>query len=115
MQSDLINTRRALSDAESLSSMSETRLLDANEQLEMAMLDKEVAEERAEAAEAELESVKERLAVVEVELGVLKEGPSEAGEGAILDSGKDRMAFIQLERQNERLKEALMRQVLWPH
>lgn len=109
MQSDLINTRRALSDAESLSSMSETRLLEANEQLEMAMLDKEVAEERSEAAEAELEGVKERLAVVEVELGVLKEGSPEVDGRVVPDAGKDRMAFIQLERQNERLKEALMR------
>ena len=89
--------------------MSEARLLEANEQLEMAMLDKEVAEEHAEAAEAELEGVKERLAVVEVELGVLKEGSSDVGENVGQDPAKDRMAFIQLERQNERLKEALMR------
>ncbi|KAF8518210.1 dynactin [Gautieria morchelliformis] len=109
LQSDLINARRQCSDAESLSSMSEARLLEANEQLEMAMLDKEVAEERAEAAETELEGLRERLAVVEVELGVLKEGSSDEGENVGKSSAKDRMAFIQLERQNERLKEALMR------
>lgn len=89
--------------------MSEARLLEANEQLEMAMLDKEVAEEHAEAAEAELEGVKERLAVVEVELSVLKEGSSEAGGSVNKDPARERMAFIQLERQNERLKDALMR------
>ena len=89
--------------------MSEARLLEATEQLELAMLDKEVAEERAEAAEAELESVMERLAVTQVELGVLKEGSSEEGENTASSAGKDRMAFIQLEKQNERLKEALIR------
>ncbi|KAF8589530.1 hypothetical protein K439DRAFT_1332697 [Ramaria rubella] len=112
LQSELINTRRALSDAESLSSMSETRLLEANEQLEMAMLDKEVAEERAEAAEAELETALERLAVVEVEIGVLKDGSvdgGESGSNVVSDSARDKMAFIQLEKQNERLKEALIR------
>lgn len=48
--------------------------MDTQEQLEMAMLDKEVAEERAEITEAELEEVKEKLAIVEVEMEVLKEG-----------------------------------------
>jgi dynactin 1 len=60
-----------------LSQLSENRLGDVQEQLEMSMLDKEVAEERAEIAEAELEDVKERLAVLQVEMGVIKEGGSE--------------------------------------
>jgi dynactin 1 len=60
-----------------LSQLTESRLGDSQEQLEMVMLDKEVAEERAEMAEVELEEVKERLAVVEVEMGVMKEGGSE--------------------------------------
>lgn len=54
--------------------MTENRLIDAQEQLEMVMLDKEVAEERAELAESELEDVKERLAILEVEVEVLREG-----------------------------------------
>lgn len=49
-------------------------MADSQEQLEMAMLDKEMAEERAEAAEADLEEVKEQLAMVEVELQHMKEG-----------------------------------------
>lgn len=57
-------------------------MLDAQEQLEMAMLDKEMAEERAETAEAELEELKERFAVAEVELKVLKEGGSMGDGGA---------------------------------
>lgn len=105
LQSDLISTRRALSDAESLSSMSEMRLQEANEQLEMALLDKELAEEKAETVETELEAVKERLAVIEVELGVLK---GDDGTGAS-EEAKERLAYIQLEKQNERLKEALIR------
>ena len=79
-QTDLIAARRELADAQQLSELTETRLLDSQEQLEMAMLDKEVAEERAEAAEAEVEELKEKLAEVEVELGVLKE---EGGGGGL--------------------------------
>lgn len=113
-QTELIAIRRELADAQQLSQLGDSRVLDTQEQLEMAMLDKEVAEERAELAESELEEVKERLAVVEVELDVLREGSltvtPAAGEGAE-SSGKNSLAYVQLEKQNERLKEALIRYV----
>jgi dynactin 1 len=81
LQTELIETRRELADARQLSELSETRNMDSLEQLEMTMLDKEVAEERAEVAEAELEEMKEKLAVLEVELEVIKEGASEYALG----------------------------------
>lgn len=113
-QTELIATRRELADAKQLAELAESRVLDAQELLEMATLDKEVAEERAEAAEIELEDVKERLAIAEVELEVLKEeaedGGSGGGGGGRTDTDiKSSLAYIQLEKQNERLKEALMR------
>ncbi|KAJ6541721.1 dynein associated protein-domain-containing protein [Mycena capillaripes] len=115
-QTELIETRRDLADAQQLAQLAESRILDTQEQLEMAMLDKEVAEERAEAAEAELEEVTERLAIVEVELDVLKEGGDGEGEGGeeeagnkSMSAGKDSLAYIQLEKHNDRLKEALLR------
>lgn len=74
LQTELIATRRELADAQQLAQLSDNRGIDAHEQLEMAMLDKEVAEEKAEMAGAELEEVKEKLAQMEVELQVLKEG-----------------------------------------
>ncbi|KAI0307655.1 dynein associated protein-domain-containing protein [Multifurca ochricompacta] len=104
-QTELIATRRELADAQQLSELSETRNLDTLEQLEMTMLDKEVAEERAEAAEAVLEELKEKLAVMEVELEVIKEGASPAGS----ENAASSLAYVQLEKQNARLKEALVR------
>ena len=83
----------------------------------MAMLDKEMADERAEAAEAEAEAMKEQLAVLEVELNVLRtereEGERDGGEGdaEANDQARKSLAYIQLERHNERMKEALMRSV----
>ncbi|KAF8971830.1 dynactin [Flammula alnicola] len=106
LQTDLIATRRELADAQQLSQLAETRVIDAQEQLEMVMLDKEVAEERAELAEAELEDVKEKLAILEVEVDVLKEEGREISENPV---AKDSLAYIQLEKQNERLKEALIK------
>lgn len=114
-QTELIAARRELADAQQLSELSESRMLDVQEQLEMAMLDKEVAEERAEQAEAELEELKEKLAIVEVELDVMKE--KEQNEGLEVEEGADpqvtgSLAYIQLEKQNVRLKEALVRYAL---
>lgn len=111
-QTELIATRRELADAQQLSELSESRMLDVQEQLEMSMLDKEVAEERAEVAEAELEELREKLAVAEVELEVMKE--KEQSEGIVVEEGTDpqvsgSLAYIQLEKQNARLKEALVR------
>ncbi|EIW87309.1 hypothetical protein CONPUDRAFT_161877 [Coniophora puteana RWD-64-598 SS2] len=121
LQTDLTSTRRELSDAQQLAGLADGRHVDAQEQLEMAMLDKEVAEERAEMAEQELEEVSERLAQVEVELQHVKEGGGGVegggeGEGRGEEreeggesSAKSSLAYIQLEKQNERLKEALIR------
>ncbi|RPD64767.1 dynactin [Lentinus tigrinus ALCF2SS1-6] len=106
-QTELIATRRELADAQQLAQLSEGRILDTQEQLEMAMLDKEMAEERAEVAEADLEDLREKLAIVEVELQHLREGGS--GEDGGESSVKQSLAYIQLEKQNERLKEALIR------
>lgn len=108
-QTELIATRRELADAQQLAQLAESRIVDTQEQLEMAMLDKEMAEERAEVAEADLEDVKERLAIVEVELEVVREGGG--GEGGGDTAVKQSLAYIQLEKQNERLKEALIRSV----
>lgn len=77
LQTDLIATRRELADTQQISQLAETRVIDAQEQLEMVLLDKEVAEERAELAETELEDVKEKLAILEVEMDVMKEGTSQ--------------------------------------
>ncbi len=110
---DLSTTERELKDAIAEREQAEVKLVEAGEQLEMAMLDKEMAEDRAENAETELETVKERLAETEVELKVLKDGSGavagDDGEGYDGSGVKSTLAYIQLERQNERLKEALMR------
>lgn len=130
LQQDLISTRRELSDTQQLSQLAESRVLDAQEQLEIALLDKEMAEEKAETAETELEELKENLAVIQVEIEVLKGEQGTLSRIllffwipglALTDSiksgpeapGKNSLAFIQLEKQNERLKEALIKYQLF--
>lgn len=98
----------------------EKKLEEQSEELEMVMLDKEVAEERAEVAEGELEGEKEAKAELEVELEVWRKGGGTVAEGAdgLEDEGtkgaRTELAYRQMEKQNERLKEALMKCVATP-
>ncbi|KAG9042521.1 hypothetical protein FS837_010755 [Tulasnella sp. UAMH 9824] len=89
----------------------EKKVEDQSEQMEMLMLDKEMAEERAEVAEGELEAEKESKTELEAELEVWRNGANagEGGEGEDGKAGRSEMAFRQLEKQNERLKDALLR------
>ncbi|SCV67323.1 BQ2448_5969 [Microbotryum intermedium] len=95
----------------------ESKFEDLNDQVEISLLDKEVAEERFDAVNAQLEVVKERAAELEVEVAVLREQNGKLeGEGAEAvrqveggDATKTSLAYIQLEKQNLRLKDALLR------
>ncbi|QRW00779.1 Dynein associated protein [Ceratobasidium sp. AG-Ba] len=107
LQTELSQTKRELADQQAEMSTLDEQKVEASEQLEMVMLDKEMAEERAEIAEAEVEALKERLAVLEVELQAIKEGGTEGGGGE--SDGKKRLDVLQLEKHNERLKEALIK------
>ena len=92
-----------------------TKLSEQTDLLEMATLDKEVAEERAEGAESEKEIEAEKRAELEVELEALKQErevaakPLLGAEGEV--GGYTTLDYIQLEKQNARLKEALVRRV----
>ncbi|KAM0787072.1 hypothetical protein ACM66B_006333 [Microbotryomycetes sp. NB124-2] len=93
-----------------------SRLEELQDQVELTLLDKEMAEEKHEALASSLEAMKEKCAELEVELEVVREENARmTGEGEeeiARDSSegpKSRLAFIQLEKQNERLREALLR------
>ena len=76
MQTEITDKNREIADLQQVKSVNENRLVDSQEQLELATLDKEMAEERAETAEGDLEEIREKMAVLEVELQVLREGAS---------------------------------------
>lgn len=110
--------RRENKDLVALREQSETQFADLQDQVEISLLDKEVAEEQLEAAQHALEVAQERVAEMEVEVTVLREenqkleGEGEAAvraEQAGVGDGRSSLAFVQLEKQNGRLKEAMMR------
>lgn len=90
--------------------MYEGKYNDAIEALEMMTLDKEVAEEKSENLQQEVNVLKDRIEEISVDLDVLKK------EADVMNRVPDRdgeektpLEVIQLERHNERLKDALMR------
>ncbi|KAG8856780.1 hypothetical protein FRB96_006284 [Tulasnella sp. 330] len=113
LNAETLALKRTIADQTSQIASLERKNEEQSDQLEMAMLDREVAEERAEVAESELEGEREAKAELEVELEVWRRGKVTA-EGGAADSddaldGRTEMAFHQLEKQNTRLKEALIR------
>uniref|UniRef100_A0A8K9VDI6 Dynactin subunit 1 n=1 Tax=Oncorhynchus mykiss TaxID=8022 RepID=A0A8K9VDI6_ONCMY len=80
-------------------------MADTADAIEMATLDKEMAEERAESLQQEVESLKEKLEELVMDLEILKHEIEEKGS----DGAASSYHVKQLEEQNGRLKEALVR------
>ncbi|CAL8325399.1 unnamed protein product [Lota lota] len=78
---------------------------DTADAIEMATLDKEMAEERAESLQVEVDSLKEKMEELSMDLEILKHEIEEKGSDGAASSYHVR----QLEEQNGRLKEALVR------
>ncbi|XP_056298596.1 dynactin subunit 1-like isoform X5 [Pseudoliparis swirei] len=80
-------------------------MADTADTTEMATLDKEMAEERAESLQLEGETLKERVEELSMDLEILRHDISEKGSDGVASSYRVK----QLEEQNGRLKEALVR------
>lgn len=76
--------------------------------LEMATLDREMAEETAEVYKTELEALKMKNEELELEVEVLREENTELGS-EMSPEEKTSQGWLQIERNNERLREALLR------
>ncbi|KAM5250178.1 dynactin subunit 1 isoform 10-T10 [Hipposideros larvatus] len=80
-------------------------MADTADAIEMATLDKEMAEERAESLQQEVEALKERVEELTTDLEILKAEIEEKGS----DGAASSYQLKQLEEQNARLKDALVR------
>ncbi len=75
---------------------------------EMATLDREMAEETSESLKLELDTLRQRYEELELEVEVLREENQELGQ-EMSPEEKTSQGWLQMERSNERLREALMR------
>lgn len=73
LQTGLVAAQRAAKDLQSENAHLEGRMADLLEQLEMATLDREMAEEKVELGANETLKMEERIAELEVEVAVLRE------------------------------------------
>ncbi|KAM3849821.1 dynactin subunit 1-like, partial [Diretmus argenteus] len=80
-------------------------MADTADAIEMATLDKEMAEERAESLQQEADTLKEKVDELTMDLEILKHEIEEKGS----DGAASSYHVKQLEEQNGRLKEALVR------
>ncbi|KAL8380709.1 hypothetical protein RB595_005134 [Gaeumannomyces hyphopodioides] len=86
----------------------ETLQAEHDQVLELATLDREMAEETAEVLKQELSDVKQKLEELELEVDILREENTEYNKG-ITPEERSSAGWLQLERNNERLREALIR------
>nr|XP_033809846.1 dynactin subunit 1-like isoform X2 [Geotrypetes seraphini] len=80
-------------------------MADTADAIEMATLDKEMAEERAESLQQEVDSLKDKVEELTMDLEIVKHEIEEKGS----DGAASSYHLKQLEEQNARLKEALVR------
>ncbi|EUB61644.1 Dynactin subunit [Echinococcus granulosus] len=87
-------------------------MIDAMDTIEMATLDKEMAEEKLETANMEIESLKEKVEELTLENQILREEqantPLPAADGGTTLPGPTLAQLKQLEQQNERMKMGLV-------
>lgn len=115
LQTKLQSQSQELAELKAQLKDSETRLIDIENiqaehdaVVEMATLDREMAEETAEVLKTEVEALKVKNEEMELELDVLREENQELGR-EMNPEERTSQGWLQLERSNERLREALMR------
>ncbi|KAI7830262.1 dynein associated protein-domain-containing protein, partial [Gamsiella multidivaricata] len=101
MQQELRDSKRILKEATAEKEAFEAKYNDVVDSMEVTLLDKEMAEERAENLQHEVNILKEKVEEMHVDLNVFQQEESGMSNPAVNQ--------IQLERQNERLKEALLK------
>ncbi|KAM9355336.1 dynactin subunit 1 isoform 2-T2 [Pholidichthys leucotaenia] len=105
LQKQLKEAKREAKEAQEAKERYVEEMSDTADAIEMATLDKEMAEERAESLQLEVDSLKEKVEELTMDLEILKHEIEEKGS----DGAASSYHVKQLEEQNSRLKEALVR------
>ncbi|CAL8288389.1 unnamed protein product [Gadus morhua 'NCC'] len=105
LQRQLKDAKKEAKEAQEAKERYVEEMSDTADAIEMATLDKEMAEERAESLQMEADSLKEKVDELSMDLELLKHEIEEKGS----DGAASSYHVKQLEEQNGRLKEALVR------
>lgn len=107
-QQENADLKKQLKEAESRLEQIEAIQEEHDTLLEMTTLDREMAEEKADAARSENANLKQRLEELELENEILKDENQELGQDMSPEE-RTSAGWLQMERENERLREALLR------
>ncbi|KAI9733545.1 MAG: hypothetical protein M1834_003146 [Cirrosporium novae-zelandiae] len=107
-QQEITELRKQIKEAEAQIEALENDQQEHETELEMATLDREMAEETADAIKTELDAFKQKAEELELEVEILREENEELNH-EMTPEEKTSQSWLQMERNNERLKEALLR------
>ena len=107
-QQEILDLKRQLREAEAKAEASETAQVEVDSAVEMATLDREMAEETAEALQTELTALRQAHEELGLEVEILREENAELGK-EMSSEERTSQGWVQMERSNNRLREALMR------
>eukprot|EP00158_Paraphelidium_tribonemae_P009616 Partr_v1_DN28910_c0_g1_i1_m25417 putative DyNactin len=107
LQGEVMALRKTVKDSAQAHADLDSKYRECCDSLEMLALDKEMAEERAETLQLEVEAMKEQIEELSLNLEVLQEEQGIDESKPIRAAGSNDDA--QLEKQNERLREALVK------
>lgn len=107
-QQEIKELQQQLKEAEEqLRSLQETQA-EHESAMELATIDREIAEATSEHLKAELEALRQKSEEAELELEILREENAEFADGMTAEERASK-GWLQMERNNERLREALIR------
>lgn len=107
-QQEIAELKRAISEAEKRSGDVEALQAEHDSVMEMATLDREMAEETAESLKAELDALRAKNEEMELEIEVLRDENAEYSK-EMSPEERTSTGWLQMEKSNERLREALLR------
>lgn len=112
LQKELQRAKQETKDAIEAKERHAQEMAELADNVELITLDKEMAEEKADTLQLELDSAKERIEELQVDLELLRsemQNKAETSLGSIGEGGPSVYEFKQMEQQNMRLKETLVR------
>lgn len=107
-QQEIADLKKRIKEEEARVQLIEAEQAEHDTAVEMATLDREMAEETADALRTELTSLRQKHEEVVLEVEILREENQELGK-EMSPEEKTSQGWLQMERSNERLREALLR------
>lgn len=108
LQQEVADLKKRIKEEEAKVQAIETMQAEHDIVVESATLDREMAEETAEALRTELDALRQKHEEIQLEIEILREENQELGK-EMSPEEKTSQGWLQMERSNERLREALVK------